>query len=585
MNRRATFRVLWERLGEPGSLSLRTALLFIPAGVLGPLFFDRQRFGGSAALWLIVAIVGELVLIAGMLGGNALLHRPGVVRSRPIPTLGVMAFAAVIRGLAIGAVALWLGLTPDLELGYRLGAAFVVSVLLILAIVVSTYDQHRRTVDALDIERARLLDLQLTAEERLAQMHSRLTDKVRTSIQPRVREIDAALSGVGQGADPMKSVDSLREFVDEELRPLSRRLGTEPETFDAENRSLIGRQRPKVPLPDRLRVATSFKPLPLGLLCIAAAAAPASRTLAPFPALAFTLIFAGACMALVFIAGKLFANWRTFPVISLLVTTITYMAIGYGAMAGLIAAGVPAPPFLLVPALIFCGLVGATTVGYDAFSAQQFATEQLLRDTVLELQLTVSSLNQQAWVTQRRLAYVMHGRVQSALHSAALRLASLDHAEPSMIHSIRNDIAEAISELDKPGQIEVSLSATLDDIANLWSGVCAIEWSLTPAAEGFLETYPMTAQCAGEIAREAVNNAIRHGHAPEITCDVSTDGIAAIIIVTDSGTGALQNARGLGMAMYDHLCKEWALEPTPQGTVLKAVVPFASDIPARETST
>ena len=585
MNRRTTFRVLWERLGEPGSLGVRTALLFIPAGVLGPLFFDRQRVGGPATLWLIVAIVGELALIAGMLAGKAFLHRAGVVRSRPILTLVIMGLAAVVRGLAIGAVALALGLTADIELGYRLGAAFVVSVLLILAIVVSTYDQHRRTVDALDTERARLLELRLTAEQRLTQMLTRLTDKVRTSVQPRIREIDAALYGIGQGADPMASVDSLREFVENELRPLSRRLGTEPETFDAENRSRAIRHRPKVPLPDRLCVATSFKPLPLGLLCIAAAAAPASRTLAAIPALAFTLIYAAACMALVFVVGRVFTNWRTFPVISLLITTIVYMSIGYGAMAGLIAIGIPTPPFLLVPALIFCGLVGATTVGYDAFSAQQFATEQLLRDTVLELQLTVSSLNQQAWVTQRRLAYVMHGRVQSALHSAALRLASLDHPDKAIIESIRHDIADAISELDMPRQTETSLSATLDDIANLWSGVCAIEWSLTPTAEDLLETHPLTAQCAGEIAREAVNNAIRHGRATEIMCDVSSDGTTAIIVVSDSGTGAHQNARGLGMAMYDHLCKEWALESTPQGTVLKAVVPFASDIPVRETST
>jgi two-component sensor histidine kinase len=585
MNRRTTFGVLWERLGEPGSLGLRTALLFIPAGVLGPLFFDRQRIGGPATLWLVVAIAGEFALIAGMLTGKALLHRPGAVRSRPILTLVIMGIAAVLRGLAIGAAALALGLTAELELGYRLGAAFIVSVLLILAIVVSTYDQHRRTVDALDLERARLLDLRITAEERLTQMLTRLTDKVRTSVQPRIREIDAALCGIGQGADPMASVDSLREFMENELRPLSRRLGTEPETFEAENQTCESHQRPRVPLPDRLCVATSFKPLPLGLLCIAAAAAPASRTLTPIPALAFTLIFAATCTSLVFVIGKMFINCRTFPVVSLLITTIVYMSIGYGAMAGLIAIGIPTPPFLLVPALIFCGLVGATTVGYDAFSAKQFATEQLLRETVLELQLTVSSLNQQAWVTQRRIAYVMHGRVQSALHSAALRIASMDSPDHAMIESIRMDISTAIAELDAPGGSEISLSATLDDIANLWAGVCAIEWSLTPTAEDSLDSHPLTSQCVGEITREAINNAIRHGSATEIVCDVSTDGSSVIIVVTDSGAGVNQDARGLGMAMYDHLCKEWALDSTPQGTVLTAVVPFASDIPVRETST
>ena len=154
-----------------------------------------------------------------------------------------------------------------------------------------------------------------------------------------------------------------------------------------------------------------------------------------------------------------------------------------------------------------------------------------------------------------------------------------------MIESIRMDISTAIAELDMPGRSEISLSATLDDIANLWAGVCAIEWSLTPTAEDSLESHPLTSQCVGEIAREAVNNAIRHGSAAEIVCDVSADGSSVIIVVTDSGAGVNQDARGLGMAMYDHLCKEWALDSSPQGTVLTAVVPFASDIPVRETST
>ena len=173
----------------------------------------------------------------------------------------------------------------------------------------------------------------------------------------------------------------------------------------------------------------------------------------------------------------------------------------------------------------------------------------------------------------------MHGRVQSALHSAAIRLTSMDRADPAMIESIRNEIDAAICELDAPGGSEISLSATLDDIANLWSGVCAIEWSLTPAAEDLLDTHPLTSQCVGEIAREAVNNAIRHGHATEIMCDVSTDGSAALIVVSDSGAGFNQDARGLGMAMYDHLCKEWTLASRSSGAVLTAVIPFAAHTP------
>lgn len=90
-----------------------------------------------------------------------------------------------------------------------------------------------------------------------------------------------------------------------------------------------------------------------------------------------------------------------------------------------------------------------------------------------------------------------------------------------------------------------------------------------------LQLDPAVADVLGELARdvcrvveEALDNAITHGEAEEITVDVRGIDDAIAIEVVDDGSGPSGNAPGLGSALFDSLCGEWSLSGDEGGCTL-----------------
>ena len=568
----ADVRRRWERLGYASSLGPRVALLYFPVSLAGPLFIDRERFGGSWTVWFLMSAFAQLALVGAFEILRRLIHCEGRAKSQPGLTLTAIVIAALVRGIALGVVVRWFGFSPDIEIGYRLPAALAAAAMIIvIALAVSAHDRHRELVEHLDRERAGLADLDISMQGRLAEITCGVTALVSAKVAPLLNELDVTLGEVAAGADVAPSIQSLRHLVDEELRPLSHQLIAESVDLDVLALPVAPATRPRVPLPEFLRARDALLPGSSAVLTMLSALGPAVRELTPLQSLNF-LLGLGGIVALGVGGLRASAGRLRLPVVICVGTTA--MAVSIVVALGVIALdaiGLSAPSHIVIPALIIGGAIGAGTALYCAVDERRSTTESQLLEAVQNLQSSVSLLRQQAWIGRRRVSYILHGSVQSALHAAAMRLTANPHPDAGLVSEIRLDIAAAMAKLGSISGPPAVLPETLAETADLWSEACTVRWSLSEDAARLAAESATTAECASEIVREGVGNAIRHGGARHVDVMIVTQRRRLVLTIVDDGCAGRHGMhKGLGSRMLDEMCVQWNRESDDRGTRLTA---------------
>lgn len=576
----------WDRFGRSISLSPRVALLYAPIGAIGPLLQDWEQYGGSMISWLAVAAAGELVVLACFQLARWLIHgAPGRTdpRSRPVATLVAFYATVIVRALAlvvgIGVVA---GPAANLgsELAYRIFAAVALQVgfLIIIALYVNAHAEHRALVADLERQRRQLADLDETMQERLASMHREFVTQVHATIDPQVERLYQALEEVSRGADPTPSVQELTRFVDEELRPMSHGLSAPLAVEIQDQRSPVLQKRIRVPIPRHLLVADCILPLMSAWLMFVASVVGAVRFLGAGELIVFSLVMPGFMLVSLTVARRLVRSWAPPAIVAAAVVIGLCTIVPMVALLLLGASGLAPAPDLLSSAGMVGAVIGFFSVGYRAISQARAQTQLQLQAAVTGLQASVNVLQQSAWVTRRRLGYVMHGSVQGALQAAAMRLASPSASvDAEMIRSIKRDVSNALARLELTSPSQATLPDVLSDIATLWEGECDIQWSISQSAQAALAAQPTAAECTAEVIREAVSNATHHGRARSVDVQVDADLGVVQVLVTDDGPNWNDEWQpGLGSRMLEEMCLHWQLDRSDGQTTLSAVLALPS---------
>jgi signal transduction histidine kinase len=563
-------RGAWTRLGEPSTLSLPVALLYLPVGAAGPLLLDRPRFGGSLETWIAITLATQGVLILALTTGGRLVHR-GRSGSRPVATVIAICVSVMLRAMVLALLAGSLAVDNSGEYRYRVvGAIFVqAAFIIIIALVLNSWREHSALLDDLERQRQHLVDLDESMAARLEQIKSDLIEQIRVMILPRIKQIDDALDSISRGADIASSIATLSAVVEDGLRPLSYRLnaGTELELhLEPREPDRAGR---RWTLPATMPVSSAFLPWLGGILISGSALTAAVRYLTPVQGLFFILSLSTAMIAGLLLARLLLARWvARLPVVAL-VTVPLPAGIAFTTVY-VLADGHLLPVAGLQYSAGWVGaIIGAVSFAYEAVNLGRANTERELRETVERLAVSISALRQNCWVIQRRLGYVMHGSIQGALHAAAMRLADAKAPDPELIAAIRTDIDSAFERLDLDSTSAGSVQESLEDIASLWEGECDIRWHVTEEADAAISESRSLAECVAEIAREAVGNAIRHGRARAISLDVSVVDGLLVLRSSDDGASASPNGRpGLGSRMLEETCIRWTRVRIDGSTVL-----------------
>lgn len=552
---------LWYLLGLRSSLGFRVIGLFIIPSALSPIFIDRGNYGGSYFLWFGLIALAHLSFSIALLICRQIIHGNRKHESHPVKTLIAFFIAQSVRGSVLGFSVVNLGFTDDPNLSFRIfsGGIFIGIILSIVAISVAEYDIHSNLVRDLETKTIQLESIRDSMEDRLQVAEDNLRTFAVQTISPRITEIDGQLSALKSGGNRRLALLQLQHYVDDELRPFSHQIAHDSMSSLVSN--FTNQEVRRFRIPRQIKIANSVRPFVSTLLFEVTLVAAAQRTMTVvevLPAALFTTLFFVSYFVLF---QKIFAGRELSSLPGTIIGLTGFAIVGPLALTISELLGIAIPEHIKI-AVIFVGLVfGSVNFGFTLLTAQRTEMATQLGEAIEQLASVVSILRQREWIVRRRVSYVMHGSLQSSLNAAILKLGASSEPSEEMIDKIRSEISQALDRIWQNRPEDYSFAKAQQEITNVWEGTVQVNWKIADSVSQALDTNPTTAECLGEVVREAVSNASRHGGADLVEIQITITNKRVLVTAVDNGPSSnTGKTQGLGSALLNDVCSSWSLD-------------------------
>ena len=554
-----------------GSKSALSGPVFAGLVVLLLLFsFNYIRIiPGQSLLTTVIATAGVTFLsVAVLLVTRAIGDHDGWVRPHPAIVVSGLVVAGVVRSFATVLYVNGHDTGRDLD-RYPIGqmlSSLILTVALGMLLAASTQLALERAQAHSNLlsDQARLRRLIETADAELIRTENELRSRAHSILKPTVEEICDLISDELSESDASKLAQRIDVTVNEVVRPLSHELAFRPlADFDR----IISEVPVSVSLfKDRMDITKSIRPgwltvAWLGILLPSAVLIGASRSLIEGSLLAILISLPVIWVVKVLVPHRMrnMPMAQGFGVLLIIYTTIN-MALHFFVLAGRQPNNASAVLDMNGPTGIGFKVVLAMLV---SILATLYVRGQQIRDNLYEtniaLEKLVSRIKRETWLRRRSVSLAVHGTVQSALVSTALRLSAADRA-PDAVSDARRRLEEALAAIANRTGSEASITHALTDLHGLWSPVIHFSSDISLEAGELLAADRGLSSSAIEICREATSNAIRHGCAGSVDIRIVTIGDLLEICVADDGDGPSSViVAGLGSQMLDEICLRWQL--------------------------
>jgi signal transduction histidine kinase len=486
--------------------------------------------------------------------------------------------AGFLRGVTLFFTGQALNLIPAEDVLHRLIGAplYVAAIYMALNTMVQAHLDHRKLSNELMQERERLQFSRLDFAGELRRLKEAQTAKVQELITPAIWELKKLLSDAALKRDATIAIAALRDINDELVRPLSHSM---TKAFEFPNITGSLRQTARLGqfvLPAKIRTNQVFQ---FGIFVPFTAVmsySGLSAVTAPIAALVISLLATALYTLQLWGWSKILGNrlrgiWSTLGI-----ATGVGVQLGLSTILVVNIPGIDIPDELVLQSVLFFvqTMIGLFAIGVVQ---QQRNTAVLeLRTVNDELKLLNSQLRQQVWLSQKMLATELHGVVQATLSSSAMRLSQLESPTAEDLERVRNDIDGALGRLGRADYLEgASFEELMEQICDLWSGSCQIDYRISTDAIDELQDSSALAYCTLEVIREAINNAIRHGKAKNIEVAVGKRSNSLELSISNDGQAPAAVQSGLGSELFEELTlshelipgsptRFWALVPVTQ---------------------
>ena len=534
----------------------------------------RDAPGHNMVWTLMSAAAASAVSVAVFLLVSALGNRGGWTRPRVGIVLLALLLASIIRTCVTSIfVSVRSGgqVFDSGTFGRALTTLIITLVVgLIVAASVQLADERAQAKSVLLVEQGRLRKLADSADSERRRSEIDLWNKARELLEPTINEIRELIAGEISESAARQISDRIHEVVNEVVRPASRELARSSMIEPGEN--VIELPSTLRVFEDRMDITRVLKPgwllivwwgvLIPGMLLVNVQVSVmvvwiAVSTLFILPLYALKVVWPDRLRDLTIARGLgvLLILYATINV------TFAYFMSNFGPVvegseswASTNAAGV-----LLRIAL---GMLVSVLAMLHVHS-EQIRTR--LVETNIQLEELISRIRRETWLLHRSVSMAVHGTVQSALISTAMRLSAADRT-PETVADARHRLEAALTAISADQSDGASLSLALQDLQGLWSPLVRITFEIGPRAEQRLAKDAGLRRCVIEICRESASNAIRHGHAKAIEIQVEATGDLIEVHVTDDADGiAIAAVAGLGSEMLDDTCLRWHLDRRHDG--------------------
>lgn len=573
-------RVALAPLASAAVFSWPVLAAYCPIGVFIQAPASASLFGGSAALWFLSSVIGMFVLAAWFAAARAATRRNG--DPSPLAVLVSYAFASAAQGITFGFASVLLGAADTPHMSLRLtGLLFQVPLLAAVGYAVSRHDAHRRILTQLQQTRDRLLAIGETLDLERDRVEADLALAVRESLEPAVASMDASLAAAAAGGEKVEVIGAIDALVEQQVRPLAHQLVAGAGESSPLN-ELEVRLPVRVPLPGRFRLGDAIKPGFVAAVVIVGALPTAIRDLSPAEVPIYLATVSAFAWGLLTLAKRVLGSAQVWTALGMPVVICLYAATGSLAYRFAAVLGVARPAAIAAAAALFLGLLGAAIAADLLVQSFRDRSEGELAVETVSLERAVARIRRREQLVRRRLAFVVHGAVQGALHAAALRLTEADVVTEQLGQEIRRDLSAAVSQVDgrmeAPGSLRTS--TTISELSAVWNPHRHFSARLGPSVEEALSGDSDVDEAVVEVMREAVNNAFRHGAANTVEVEVTVTASSlsentsqlAISVRDDGSSNSGASEPGFGSVLFDDLCRSWELEKDGRGTTFRALI-------------
>ena len=573
-------RVNAHRLyGGIGSLEgfNRTAItIYAVPALLSTLVFDRSRFGGSDALWLLLAVVGYAVAVALFLLGGAVYKRL-VPRfgEHPVLVQGYFGVIGLFRAIVIHSLGVQLELLPAEDLTWRLisGPIYTGVTLGICVILGINFERNLRENAELLLQRQKLADLQQTMRQRIETQRAELVGRVRGILSPAISSVKQQLKNA---SDSSSIIETLNRTVDEVVRPLSHVIAAAEQRPLSATSTKVRALVPAISPFHRINAARLFLPQ-LSALLISITAFPAALAIKPgFEGFAAGILH-GLVALLVLSIFKALLQGVRMPILYASFLVVFAFVLVEATVLGLVQViRIPFSDLETRNILMFGVVFGVSLALGQAVQTARGEAVAELKVVIAATELLVSRLRQEIWLNNRKMASVLHGPVQTALYAASMKLSSAESITPELVAEAENDISAALERLDLTVGEQEEFSEVINQIVSLWRGSCEITVFIEDSASAALRSDRNAGACVVEVVQEAIANAIKHGRASNASVMIYlTDRNTAEVRVRNDGTPLDVQKLGFGSQLLDDICHTWDVRDDGRGVLVTAEIALA----------
>lgn len=579
-----------RHLGGPSAISIWTVLLPLP--LLIALRWLTLDLDDESLRWpyLLATVIGQaLVGLGAWVAWRTVLPPTG---RGPRPTTALAVFAALgalrIAGIAGTELALGLPLSRPVPQEFAVGAIQGVVVLGVIAVVVDSQREHRRTRARLLAIRERIRFIEGLDQARVREITALLLDDLARQVVERLHTIR-----LERADDPQSAARALRDIAEDYVRPLSHRI--EDEWSVAVLPELVS------------RAAAVPSPTPIERVRIAVREATAALQPPP-PVVATALMALVATPTLLRVYGLLATGF-------ILATAVPILLAGTWATGAVMRRMEGRATMLALVLVLVLGVVTAATLSaladhavYQAVSGEEAQfTATIATFTFIALGLSVI-----------RTIYSLQARHQEELATGvaeearvgdeiAQRLAGLRRSATRFLHSsVQGELVATAVMIERSRTEETDISRVISEVSDrvlqsvlvaqdaeadaprsrlesqlaFWEAAADVSIAWDEQCWPWLDEHPWLADGVSRIVSEALTNAVRHGSG-SITLRATVDGPALDLEVANSGTlprdlapvtTGSHGGSGLGLADVAHLTPQWSLSQEGSDVVLRARV-------------
>lgn len=466
---------------------------------------------------------------------------------------------------------------------------------LVFAVIVNETREFRDEFGRLRAELKQAQVLEKEEQGTLVSLRKKIVDEVTLTLTQSFESMMKNSAGKEIAAE-------LQHLIDDVVRPLSSKIALSHPDYVGENRSRDHEQsRLRIRFRDVAYRLTETNPFEYKVtpVIVAFSTLSVKTWVVPF-ATAFLSVIANIAFLIpvLFVAHAIYSRYSArlnkhlvfiaiptiFVIISLLDTLVSRLVMGVEPSPGNFLM-----TFIEIGVFVFLAL-------FRAVPLERKRIIQELDEILTSINWMNARRSQLIWVEQQRLARLVHGDIQARILATSLEVSLNVQDAPATEVLISELRQHCLAALAMPAR-EILLEDFLSALKVMWAASINLQVDVSSQDLACIYSDPVTQEAVIEIIREALNNAVKHSQAHEVTLaaqviplratnshsafslvrvEVRSDRNYSVELDRSSSPYGQAKKTGQGSSVYEQLSSEWSLDVTSEASRLIAWVPIGN---------